>query len=148
MERRRGFTLIEVVVVIMVGAVLLSLAINAFGGVRAGYAVREARTAFAALHARTRAQAIEFGQTVELHVDAGGDSVWIARNDTILETLRLGNELGVDLRSGTSPVTLCVNSRGYGDTGCTSFGSPLAFYFVNASDTAGIEMFPLGQLRY
>ncbi|MGD2068072.1 MAG: prepilin-type N-terminal cleavage/methylation domain-containing protein [Gemmatimonadota bacterium] len=148
MEHRRGFTLIEVVVVISVGAALLTLAVAGFGGVRSRYAVREARASFAALHARTRAHAIEFGQTVELHADAAGDSIWIERNDTILEAVRLGNELGVDLLSDVSVLTLCINSRGYGDSGCSSFSAPLSLYFAAVGDTARLEVFPLGQLRY
>lgn len=148
MDRRKGFTLIEVVVAIVVSAVLLGITVNAFGGVRSRYAVREGRNAFAALHARTRAQAIEFGQTVELHADATRDSVWIERNDTILEALRLGNELGIDLRTEASPMTLCINSRGFGDTGCSSFSTPIALLFATDSDTARLELFPLGQIKY
>ncbi|MBW3533909.1 MAG: prepilin-type N-terminal cleavage/methylation domain-containing protein, partial [Gemmatimonadetes bacterium] len=53
-----GFTLIEVVIVLTIGVILTRIALTTFGGVQDRLAVRQARSMFASLHARTRAQAI------------------------------------------------------------------------------------------
>lgn len=146
MEDRRGFTIIELLTVIVVGAILLTITITQFGTVSRRFAVREASNTFAALHARTRAHAIEVGQTIELHVDLDGDSVWIARNDTTLELVRLDQEFGVDVTGSASSYTLCMNSRGYGDEGCNSFSTSAQIRFQSGADSATVTMLPLGQL--
>lgn len=149
MPNRRGFSLIEVVIALMVAGLLLSISVSAFGTVRARYSVREARNSFAALQARARAQAIEYAQTVEFHADADGDSIWISRNDTILERMRLNDEFGVDMRSSSTPFTLCFNARGYGgDASCSTFSSPVSVGFFSATDSARVGVLPYGQLVY
>lgn len=148
MKTKRGFTLIEVVVVLTVGAILLGISVVAFGQVRSGMAVREGTRIFASFHARARAQAVEFGQTVEFHVDVDGDSIWVERNDTVLERANLMTELGVDMRSSSSTYRLCMNSRGYGQTSCNSFSSLVIVGFMNGADTATVRMLPLGGISY
>lgn len=144
--RRRGFTIIEMVIAIIVGGILLSISVAAFGAVESRTAVRQARNVFAGLHARTRAHAIEFGTTTLLEIDVGGDSVWISRNDTTLETIRLGDEFGVDLTSGATRYTLCMSPRGYADTGCTSFNTGVTLTFARGAKSMTATMLPLGQL--
>lgn len=148
MRNRRGFTIIELLVVIAVGAILVTITMSAFGGVRSRYAVREARQAFTSLHARTRAMAIESGQTMALKWDLIGDSVWVSRNDTTQEVVNLMDELGVDM-TGTGTVhTLCLNSRGFAQSGCTSFSTTATFKLVGPTDTATISITPVGLVSY
>lgn len=146
MEKRRGFTIIEMLTVIVVGAILLTITVTQFGTVSRRFAVREASNTFAALHARTRAHAIEMGQAIEFHVDLDGDSVWIARNDTTVELVRLDAEFGVDVTGSSSSYTLCMNSRGYGDEGCNSFTTSAQIGFHSGADSTTVTMLPLGQL--
>lgn len=146
MQKRRGFTIIEMITVILVGAILVTIAFSAFGTVSRRYSAREARNSFEALHARSRAQAIEYGQTIEFRAEADGDSIWIERNDSTLEKIRLMNQFGVDLMSNPASVTLCLNSRGYGDEDCSDVSTAVTFAFATSSDTISIEMLPLGQL--
>lgn len=150
MDSRRGFTLIEMVVVIMVAGILLSFSVNAFGNIRSRFAVRDARQAFTSLHARARAQAIEYGRTTEFRFDVTGDSIWVERNDTTLTRIHLQNEFGVDMTSNQSQTvyTLCMNTRGFGKTGCTDFTANLTIEFSNGDDTESLGMTPLGAIRY
>ena len=150
MERRRGFTLIEVATAIMVGGILLSFAVTAFGSVRSRYAVREASNAFTALHARARAQAIEYAQLVELNVAVEGDSIWIERNDTTLEKLRFAEEFGVRMTRPEASFRLCFNSRGYGDLDCGSLSvdaGAVTVVFENGADADSLEVLPTGLVR-
>lgn len=146
---RRGFTLIELVITLLIGTILTSIALFNFGSARGGYAVRGARTTFATLHARARAQAIEGGTRVILTVDPAGDSAFLVRDGTVLETIRFGDELNVDLRTGSgSSLRICMNARGYADTGCSNFTSSSRIEFWSDSDSAGVSILALGQLVY
>lgn len=146
-SRRRGFTLIELVVVLLVGITLTSITLRSFSGVQGRMAARQARSTFASLHARTRAQAIEFGQTTSLWVDFDRDSVWIQRDAVRIETLRFQSALGVDIR-GTGQLRLCMNPRGFANTVCNSFSTSQTVVFAAGSDTAGVQIRPIGQLLY
>lgn len=143
---RRGFTIIELVIAITVGGILLSIAIAGFGAVESRTAARQARNAFAGLHARARAQAIEFGTRTMLMVDVDGDSVWIARNDTVLETVRFADEFGVDLTADGSRYALCMSPRGFADPDCTSFSGGAKLAFERSGESMTATMLPMGQL--
>ena len=148
MTRRRGFTIIELVIALMVGIILTSIALSSFGGARASFAVRGARNTFTTLVARTRAQAIESGSTVRLMVSVAGDSAYITKDGTTLDAVHFGDEFHVDLKSSVGDFRLCMNSRGYGDSGCTNFSSTVRLEFWQGSDSSTVKVLPLGQLVY
>ena len=144
---RRGFTLLELVVVIMMGAILTGIAYRSMSGVQGRMAARQARQTFASLHARTRANAIEMGTTVQLNVDRDRDSVWVQRGTVRVETMRYRTEMDVDI-TGTGTLRLCMNPRGFAETSCNSFTSTETVVFQAGSDTAGVQIRTLGQLYY
>ena len=146
-NRRSGFSIIELVVVLMVGSVLTSIAMNSFNGISGRFATKGAQKTFMTMNARARAQAVEYGQTVQLNVDPVGDSVWLSRGDDILEVLNFGKEFDVDLRTSTgSELWVCMNARGFADSRCNSFSSPVTVSFLLASDTASVRILSLGQM--
>ena len=144
---RRGFTIIELLIVVAVGGILTTFVMVAFGNAQGHFAVRQARNTFASLHARARAQAIEFGTTTSLHVDAAGDSVWITRNDTTLETISFVDQFGVDLDGADASFELCMSPRGFGDSSCTSISGLTTLAFKQGDDEMYAQMLPLGQLK-
>ncbi len=148
MNRRRGFTIIELVIALLVGTILTSIALSSFGGARAAFAVRGARNAFATMQARARAQAIENGATVRLRVSVSGDSAWITDGSTTYQSVDFMDQYHVDLRSTAGDFRLCMNSRGYGDERCTSFSSTVTLQFWQNADSATVQILPLGQLVY
>jgi prepilin-type N-terminal cleavage/methylation domain-containing protein len=117
-NRRLGFSIIELVVVIMVGSVLTSIAITSFSGVSGRFATR-----------------------------GDGDSVWLSRAGDVLEVLDFDEEFHVDIRTSTSSdLKVCMNARGFADMGCNNFTSPVTVTFSLASDTASVRVFTLGQM--
>lgn len=146
-NRSRGFTLIEMVIVVMVGIILSSIALSAFQGVQGRAAARQARLVFASLHARSRANAIEMGQMVRLNVDRDTDSVWVDRGATRVETMRFDDELGVDIL-GSGTLRLCMNPRGFAETTCNSFTTTQTLVFEAGGDTAAVRIQTMGQLKY
>ena len=131
----------------MVGSVLTSIAITSFNGVSGRFATKGARQAFMAMNARARAQAVEYGRTVRLNLDPGGDSVWLSRGNEVLEILDFHEEFGVDIRTSTnSDLRVCMNARGFADTRCNNFASPVTVTFLLASDTASVRVLSFGQM--
>ena len=147
MTKKSGFTVVELVVVILVGMALTSIASNALSSAKGRMAARQARNTFASLHARNRAIAIEFGETSRLWVDFDGDSVWIQRGSTVVERVDFGGDLGVDIQ-GTGTLRLCMNPRGFADLACNSFSTPQNVVFAAGRDTTGLQIRNLGQLYY
>lgn len=145
---RNGFTMIEVVIVLTVGTILTGIAMNAFGGVEGRVAVGQARSTFASLHARARAQAIETGEMTRLFVDTAKDSVWIVRDGEQLETVRFAENFGVDIQASATRIRLCLNPRGFAETSCNSFSTSQTIKFAARSDTASVLMRALGQITY
>ena len=146
-NRRSGFSIIELVVVLMVGSVLTSIAITSFHGISGRFATRGARQTFMGMHARARAQAVEYGQTVQLHLSPDGDIVWLTRGGEVLEAIDFGEEFNVDIRTSTgSDLKVCMNARGFAETGCNNFTSPVTVTFLLASDTASVRVLTLGQV--
>ena len=145
--RKGGFTIIELVVALIIGVVLTSIAVRGFSGMQGRMAARQARQVFASIHARTRASAIEFGQTTRLNIDYDKDSVWISRGAVQVEVMPFRRNLGVDIL-GTGTLRLCMNARGFADTRCNSFNATQTITFQAGADTAGVQIRTLGQLYY
>ena len=148
MNRSQGFTMVELVIALLVGTILTSIALSSFGGARATFAVRGARNTFATLAARTRATAIEHGASTLLYVSVSGDSAYISDGTSTLESVHFADEFHVDLKSSGGDIRLCMNSRGYADTDCNNFSSTVRLEFWQNADSASVNILPLGQLVY
>lgn len=139
--------MIELLIAIVIGLVLTGMAYRGFSDYLGRAAAQSARNSFASLHARTRANAIEMGTTVQLNVDREADSVWVQRGSTIVEAVPFGSDLGVDIQ-GSGTVRLCMNPRGFAETSCNSFTGTETLVFAAGADTAGVELRTLGQIYY
>jgi len=126
----------------------MQLAIKGFGLTSSQMSAREARNVFNGMAARARAQAIESGLATALIADADGDSVVIQANGSTVETVRFGEELGVDIQAPDKITRICMNPRGYASPTCNSFSSATKMAFVQGSKSATLEILPLGQIRW
>lgn len=145
---QRGFTIIEVIIVIVIGAIMMGIVIKSFGVTANQTSAREARNIFNGMAARARVHAIETGRNTLLIADARGDSVLILANGRIVENVRFGEEMDVDLQATQDVTRLCMNPRGYADPKCNSFKSTVKVSFVRGSQTRSLEILPLGQIRW
>ena len=145
-DRPNGFTLTELLIVIVISLALTSIAVTAAQPAQNRYAVRGARDGFVAMHARARAQAVEAGKTTTLTLDFASDRATITRGYTTLETVEFGEGLNVDIQGGGTTMTICMNSRGFGETSCNSFSTGTDITFVQGSSTERVRVYPLGQV--
>ena len=147
-RRSRGFTIIEVLIVLIIGTILMSMAVKAFGATSSHLAVRQARTVYNGMVARARAQAIESGFLTLVVANIPGDSVWIFANGKVVENVRFSEEMGVDIQAASPTVRLCMSPRGYANPDCNSFTSAVKMTFAQGAETESIEILPLGQIRW
>ena len=148
--KTRGFTIIELVIALLIGSILTSIALSSFGNSTARFSVRGARNAFISMHARARASAIERGTTANLFIDLAADTVAVVRQDTVIAMVDFMSQYNVNLTNSNTRLTLCMSPRGYADDGCTSFSAAqtLGFTFTNGSESVSLQILPLGQLIY
>lgn len=146
---RTGFTIIELIIAIVIGSILTTIALSQLSGAQTRIAVRGAQTTYAAIHYRARVHGIEKGRNVMLHVDVAGDSVWIEDDGDTLEMIRFGDD-NLDMRisspSSLTGYTLCFSPRGYTDTGCNTSNSLIRMHFAQGAEVTSLWVMPLGQL--
>jgi prepilin-type N-terminal cleavage/methylation domain-containing protein len=147
-RQKAGFTVLELLIVVVLGTILTSMTLKGFGMVSNQAAAREARGVFQGLVARTRAQAIESGIPTMLIADARGDSVMVFANGRVVENIRFGEELGVDIQTEQPVTRICMTPRGYANPDCNSFSSTIKMAFVRGPKTKTIEILPMGQIRW
>lgn len=160
-SRRRGFTLIELVIVILIGSILTGVALNSFQNVQSRFAVQSAKRVYMSWHQRARSRAIESGETVVLFVWTTGDSAATLSRDGSSwrwsDVQRFDDELGVSLETqGNYSFFTCMTPRGYADTSCGSWGATYGYTatfsdtirlrFRQSADTASVLILPMGQV--
>lgn len=146
---RSGFTIIELIIAIVIGSILTSIALSRISGAQTRMAVRGAQTTFAAVNARARAHGIEKGENVIMGVDAVGDSAWIQHDGEVLEIVRFDEE-NIDLQISSPSITeftVCYSPRGYPAPGCgTTLPMLVRMHFVRGGETVSLWRLPMGQL--
>jgi len=136
----------ELAIALVIGSVLTSAAVQSAAPVLTRTAVRSAAHTFGALHARTRAHAIERGEVARLWIDADNDRIWVAVGSEIVERFDYQETQQVDIQAASAISMLCINPRGFGERGCTSFDESITISFVQGTKSSEVVIWPLGQL--
>lgn len=156
-----GFTIIELIVVIMIGSILTGVALSSFREAQTRFAVNGAKQVYMSWHQRARSKAIETGETVIMWVNLTGDSAALLERDgstyTWGDVQHFGTELNVDLRHPYyGAFYLCMTPRGFADRGCGYWGATygisggipdtVRLEFWLAGDSTSVLLLPMGQV--
>jgi prepilin-type N-terminal cleavage/methylation domain-containing protein len=137
--RRQGYTLLELLMVLVILGLLLSVALPSVAAVRHQHEVRGSSQRFAAKHALARAVAIRMGRTAQLRVDASGKRVWVevVRSPTVRDTVGPVEQFDARLGFNSNRSVLCFDARGLARTGgsCDAPDATVVFKAGNRSDT-------------
>ncbi len=122
MRSRKGISLTELAVVVVVLGVVLLIALPSLARARARVEVMAARENFMTLHALARQISVQYGRISKLHVDPGGGRLWVTVDtssgpgpeavDTIGGVALSGGEVDGGVRLEGTPRTLCFDPRG------------------------------------
>jgi prepilin-type N-terminal cleavage/methylation domain-containing protein len=152
---RPGFTVVELLFVILIAGILTSFALPAFRDYTNRREVINARTAFMMAANRARASAIERGEVVVLMVRIYRDSVFVMNadwTDTIEMIDYRDGEIAANilLNSTPAPFRICYLPRGFVHPSCQDGEYlPATIGFTNWSgvDTVWADINAVGQVE-
>lgn len=141
-----GFTLIELIFVLFIGAIIMSIGVKQFGKVQIWHRVTNARDALVYMGVRAQSEAMKRGDlvTIQIWPDTNMAKI-VTPSDSMLERIRFDSQFGVDVIGAA--VHACYSSRGFALTSCTTDGLPKNIGFVLVNDTAAAKVLPLGQIE-
>ena len=143
--RRSGFTIIEMLFVVIIGAVVLGVGTRAYGRADGQRAVRNARDAMILMGSRARSEAVRTGGLSYLEVDPDDDVVEVVHAaDSVMVTLDAA-DYGAQIVG--QETALCYTSRGFALPGCRDIDADRTIAFGRGPDTARAVLMPLGQIR-
>jgi prepilin-type N-terminal cleavage/methylation domain-containing protein len=146
--KRLGFTMLELIIVLLLLGVFLSIAAPSASAMRHQYEVRGSSQRFAAKHGLARAVAVRMGRTAQLRVDTAGSRVWIEvlRSPTVRDTVGPIDYFNPRLGFHSNRTRLCFDARGLAKTGgtCEAPGATVIFSLGGRADT--VEVTPFGRV--
>lgn len=151
---RPGITLIELIIVLVIGGVLTGVAFSQMGRNAARQEARNARDAFVVLASRARAAAIETGSVVRLEVDLGDGTARVlpgrSGSSDPIERKSFSAEHGVQLTAAGaagSTVIVCYSPRGYAVSCENSIDDDVTLTFRRVDHSFDALIRPLGQVE-
>lgn len=125
-DPRGGFTLIELIVVMVIAGVMLGVAIPYFLKFSDRNALNSASVAVSTMHARAKIMAVQRGRLTRLKMDAAGSKMWIVSTkatgsgvDTIGSVENLNTRFGITFTTTRDSLTFTPRGVGYETSGTT-----------------------------
>jgi prepilin-type N-terminal cleavage/methylation domain-containing protein len=153
---RGGFTLIEMLIVIVISGALLMIAIPSFTKATKGRNAQNARDALVWMGARARGRAIERGQVQLLKIDPANERISIVRRNTgtplasdTLEAVDFSSQFGASISTtANTAIIVCYSPRGFAfSCDASSPGANVDVTFTYSDKTAVARVKPLGQIE-
>lgn len=144
-RNRAGFTVVELLIVMIVGSVLATIVSQSLGTYMERRALDDSRAAVIHMAARARSLAIDRG-SASLDIDPDLDTVTLVQGGDTLEVVNLDAEYGTDLVADAA-LSICYSSRGYALSACTNFATNQMVGVRFQGRGARLLVRPLGQME-
>ena len=144
LNRRRGFTLLEGIIVMSILAVLSAIGAPTLSDSLRKRTTQSAADQFAAAHSLARATAVRFGRVAELNIDVSAKQYWVEADTSatgIGQRSKIWYARNLDAATGltmTSTRTkVCFNARGIATTSgtCQAGNLQVIFAMKGVADT-------------
>ncbi len=148
--RPTGYTLVELVIVMMIAALLLGLGVNALNKAASQRATQSARDGFIWQARRARTLAIQQGTRVRvvLYPDSTKAEARVVAPGHRDDVSAFGTEYNTRVSAGgADSVWICYEARGYANSNCTSTGLPVTVTFSRGNISARAVVQALGQVE-
>ena len=153
-RNRDGYTLIELLIVMIIAGILLSYAIPSFTRMSNGTNARNARDRMVWMANRARNIALSRGQVQLFEIDPATNSAWVVRRNPTTaadttEMVRFSSEYSATVTTSTgNKITLCFSARGYAFMcGANSPAVNETATVTHIEKTATARIKPLGQVE-
>jgi prepilin-type N-terminal cleavage/methylation domain-containing protein len=156
--RRAGFTVVELLVVIILAGILAAMITPRFGELAARQEARNARDSFVWFAARARATAVENGRNVFLIVDLVDGKARLWMDGAAIDSLDLVNQTGNQPDGGqflgtaiqTDPevdeIEVCYTPRGIASLSCGTTQTVI-IQFTRAGRSSSARLWAMGQVE-
>jgi prepilin-type N-terminal cleavage/methylation domain-containing protein len=152
--RNSGFTLIEMLIVVLLLGIMVGLAVPPLAVWYRGRAVRGAADDFVSAHTVTRTTAVRFGRLAELHIDQATNTFWVVVDTTdagVQDTIGPIRDMPSDVTFTSTRDLLCFDSRGLPSERTTSQGqscdpADVTLVFSSASESRTVTTTALGKV--
>jgi len=145
---RKGFTLVELLVAIVVAGIMLAIAIPRLQGVIIQEALRSSRREVATRLQQARSAAVQRGCQATLNLDAATARVWVTAckvNGVGLDTL---NQIA-NLRTRYQvAMAASGNQVRFGPHGLAMEASPVALKFARSGHSDSLAISPVGRAMW
>ena len=137
--RRNGFTLIEMVIVIVVMGLILAIAMPKLTNWSSGASARAARTAATSLLAKARASAIQNTRPTRAEFNGTNGAVVVVGTTDTLAKAQLGAEYGVSMSPSSWSVT-------YDPRGIGTLQDPITATFTKSGKSSSLTVSGYGRV--
>ena len=147
---RPGYTIIELIFVMLIAALLLGMGVNALNKASHERATTGARDGFIWLARRARNLAIQQGTRVRvvLYPDSTKARARLVAPGHRDDVIAFGAEYSTRVSAGgADSVWICYEARGYANSNCTSAGLPVTVTFSRGNIAARAVVQALGQVE-
>lgn len=145
---RSGFSLVELLIVLAIGAILMTFAVPSYTRMTQAKSAQNARDNLVWMGARARARAIERGQVWQLEIDPALERARVRQRGAALaqDSVTFSTEFRSTISTpSNTTLIICYTPRGFALTSCNANNVDVTF--THKDKTAVARVKPLGQIE-